>query len=184
VPSLGWTDTIAFLILPVLLVVSQFVSMELMQPKTSDPAQQQSNIVLKILPLMIGWFALNVPAELSVYWYWIVNNIVTTASSVFIRGQMKFEPSAAGSLSASSSTTMEKPKTIFAPPREKPSGFSQTSPTPFVPKDGVKPITAIDAEIVTMEKSAADDDDNDDEKESTSEPASESKPKNKKKGKR
>jgi YidC/Oxa1 family membrane protein insertase len=162
-------------------VVSQFVSMELMQPKTTDGEQPPGNIVLKILPLMIGWFALNVPAALSVYW--IVNNIVTTASSVFIRGQMKFEPVAAGSSSTSSSTTMEKPTTIFAPPREKPSGFSQTSSTPFVSKDAVKPITAIDAEVVSMEKSA-DDDNDDDENESTSEPASESKSTKKKKGKR
>ena len=43
-PSLGWDDTIAFLILPVFLVISQFVSMEIMTPKDS---QQQGNIVLK-----------------------------------------------------------------------------------------------------------------------------------------
>lgn len=31
-PPLGWHDTAAYLVLPVLLVVSQFVSMELMKP--------------------------------------------------------------------------------------------------------------------------------------------------------
>lgn len=31
-PPLGWSDTAAYLVLPVLLVVSQFVSMELMKP--------------------------------------------------------------------------------------------------------------------------------------------------------
>lgn len=31
-PPLGWNDTAAYLVLPVLLVVSQFVSMELMKP--------------------------------------------------------------------------------------------------------------------------------------------------------
>jgi len=31
-PPLGWHDTVAYLVLPVLLVVSQYVSMELMKP--------------------------------------------------------------------------------------------------------------------------------------------------------
>lgn len=31
-PPLGWHDTAAYLVLPVLLVVSQFVSMEIMKP--------------------------------------------------------------------------------------------------------------------------------------------------------
>ena len=151
VPSLGWEDTISFLILPVFLVISQFVSMELMQPKTDDPAQQQSNVILKILPIMIGWFALNVPAALSVYW--VVNNIVTTSTSVFIRNNLKVEPVMAGS--GTGSATMEPPATIFAPPREKPSGFGSPA-SPSVSSDGVKPLTAIDAEVLK------DDEDSDD----------------------
>lgn len=31
-PPLGWSDTAAYLVLPVLLVISQYVSMELMKP--------------------------------------------------------------------------------------------------------------------------------------------------------
>lgn len=31
-PPLGWSDTAAYLVLPVLLVVSQYVSMEIMKP--------------------------------------------------------------------------------------------------------------------------------------------------------
>jgi hypothetical protein len=31
-PPLGWHDTICYLVLPVLLVASQFVSMEIMKP--------------------------------------------------------------------------------------------------------------------------------------------------------
>jgi len=143
-PSLGWDDTISFLILPVLLVISQFLSMELMQPKTDDPAQQQSNVILKILPIMIGWFSLNVPAALCVYW--LVNNFVTTGTSLFLRSQTKFEPVSA-SASASSAATIEPPTTIFAPPREKPAGFGGGGEA-SIPRDAVKPITAIDAEVV------------------------------------
>jgi YidC/Oxa1 family membrane protein insertase len=152
VPSLGWDTTISFLILPVFLVISQYVSMELMQPKTDDPAQNQSNAILKVLPLMIGWFALNVPAALSVYW--VVNNIVTTATSVIVRNSIKPEPFKTGG--DAGAVTLEAPATIFAPPREKPTGFSAPSPSP-ISSDDVKPITVIDAEVVESDASDASD---------------------------
>jgi YidC/Oxa1 family membrane protein insertase len=41
---------------------------------------------LKFLPLLIGWFSLNVPSGLGLYW--IINNIVSTATSVLIRQQL------------------------------------------------------------------------------------------------
>ena len=86
VPSLGWETTIAYLSIPIFLVISQFISMNLMQPKSDDPQQQQANVILKFLPFMIGWFALNVPAALGVYW--VVNNVVTTASTLYVRNSM------------------------------------------------------------------------------------------------
>lgn len=151
VPSLGWEDTVAFLILPVFLVISQFISMEIMTPKDS---QQQGNIVLKLLPLMIGWFSLNVPAALCLYW--VTNNIVTTATSVIIRNSMKMEPVSMGS----GTTAVPPPKSeIFAPPplREKPAGFSN-APSP-APRDGVTPITSSSSVVIDAE--LADDDDDD-----------------------
>jgi len=51
---LGWSETIAYLILPVLLVVSQFISQKIMTPKTDDPKQQQTQKYLQFLPLLIG----------------------------------------------------------------------------------------------------------------------------------
>jgi YidC/Oxa1 family membrane protein insertase len=47
-------------VLPVLLVASQYVSMAILSPKNDDPAQASSQAILKVLPLMIGWFSLNV----------------------------------------------------------------------------------------------------------------------------
>lgn len=137
---LGWEDTIAFLSLPLFLVVSQFVSMQLMQPKSDDPAQQQSNLILKLLPLMIGWFSLNVPAALGIYW--VTNNIITTATSLIIKNTMQVQPVSVGGGSASSSRAAEPPS-IFAPPREKPAGFGATSTS------SAASAKAIDAEVVT-----------------------------------
>lgn len=42
--------------------------------------------VLKFLPLMIGWFSLSVPSALGLYW--ILNNFISTGTSVFIRNQV------------------------------------------------------------------------------------------------
>jgi len=139
-PALGWDDTIAFAALPVFLVISQVISMELMQPK--DPAAQQSNPVLKILPLMIGWFALNVPAALTIYW--VVNNIVTTSTTLAIRNSMDMTVApASGGASA-----VAEPAPIFAPPREKPAGFASSETAPVIDASGVKTITnVVDVEI-------------------------------------
>ncbi|XP_057782824.1 inner membrane protein PPF-1, chloroplastic isoform X3 [Salvia miltiorrhiza] len=83
-PPLGWHDTAAYLVLPVLLVVSQFVSMEIMKPpQTDDPNQKNTLLVLKFLPLMIGYFSLSVPSGLSIYWF--TNNVLSTAQQVWLR---------------------------------------------------------------------------------------------------
>ncbi|XP_041992612.1 inner membrane protein PPF-1, chloroplastic-like [Salvia splendens] len=83
-PPLGWQDTAAYLVLPVLLVVSQYVSMEIMKPpQTDDPNQKNTLLVLKFLPLMIGYFSLSVPSGLSIYWF--TNNVLSTAQQVWLR---------------------------------------------------------------------------------------------------
>jgi YidC/Oxa1 family membrane protein insertase len=143
VPALGWETTIAFLILPVLLVASQFASMQLMQPKSEDSAAQQSNAILKFLPFMIGWFSLSVPAALTIYWF--TNNIVTTATSLIIRNSMKVEPAAVAS---STPDVSSEQRTLFSPPPLKPEGFGASQQSRSRSLDGVKPITAIDAEVV------------------------------------
>ncbi|XP_075519848.1 inner membrane protein PPF-1, chloroplastic-like isoform X2 [Primulina tabacum] len=83
-PPLGWYDTAAYLVLPVLLVLSQYVSMEIMKPpQTDDPSQKNTLLVLKFLPLMIGYFSLSVPSGLSIYWF--TNNVLSTAQQVWLR---------------------------------------------------------------------------------------------------
>ncbi|TKY67338.1 Inner membrane protein PPF-1 [Spatholobus suberectus] len=82
-PPLGWQDTAAYLVLPILLVVSQYVSMEIMKPPQTDPSQKNSLLVLKFLPLMIGYFSLSVPSGLTIYWF--TNNVLSTAQQVWLR---------------------------------------------------------------------------------------------------
>lgn len=82
-PPLGWSDTAAYLVLPVLLVASQYVSMELMKPPQTDDSSKNTLLVLKFLPLMIGYFSLSVPSGLSIYWF--TNNVLSTAQQVWLR---------------------------------------------------------------------------------------------------
>ncbi|PKA65220.1 ALBINO3-like protein 1, chloroplastic [Apostasia shenzhenica] len=83
-PPLGWSDTLAYLVLPVLLVLSQYISAQVMQPpQVNHPSQKSSQVVTKLLPLMIGYFALSVPSGLSLYW--LTNNILSTAQQIWFQ---------------------------------------------------------------------------------------------------
>lgn len=107
-PPLGWHDTACYLVLPIVLVISQYVSTALLTPKTDDPAQQQSQAILKVLPLMIGWFSLNVPSGLGLYW--ITNNVVTTLTTVLIRRSVTPAMAGGGGDSDAPVVPVEPPK--------------------------------------------------------------------------
>lgn len=83
-PPLGWSDSFAYLVLPVLLIITQYISVQIMQPSQSnDPNLKTSQAITKFLPLMIGYFALSVPSGLSLYWF--TNNILSTAQQVWLQ---------------------------------------------------------------------------------------------------
>ncbi|XP_065866711.1 inner membrane protein PPF-1, chloroplastic [Euphorbia lathyris] len=83
-PPLGWHDTAAYLVLPVLLIISQYVSMEIMKPpQTDDPTQKNTLLIFKFLPLLIGYFSLSVPSGLTIYWF--INNVLSTGQQVWLR---------------------------------------------------------------------------------------------------
>eukprot|EP00960_Hanusia_phi_P036608 752418-Hanusia_phi.AAC.2 len=120
-----------------------------LQPaQSNDPAQQQTQQILKFLPFMstllppsrllilhpillfppalspltapsVGWFALNVPAGLGVYW--VFNNVISTGQQWYIRQQFKVTNITLLSLSSLSSL----------PPTHPPSSASLPSSTPF-----------------------------------------------------
>eukprot|EP00640_Fibrocapsa_japonica_P001464 CAMPEP_0113944870 /NCGR_PEP_ID=MMETSP1339-20121228/37415_1 /TAXON_ID=94617 /ORGANISM="Fibrocapsa japonica" /LENGTH=389 /DNA_ID=CAMNT_0000950211 /DNA_START=307 /DNA_END=1476 /DNA_ORIENTATION=- /assembly_acc=CAM_ASM_000762 len=110
VPPLGWPDTLAFLTLPVILVISQYISTQIMQPKVKpgepDP-MEQNQLLFKVLPLMIGYFSLNVPSGLAIYW--VANNFLTTGLTLFVRKQV--EAATAGPQVVTASSSTEAPPT-------------------------------------------------------------------------
>ncbi|PNT25369.1 hypothetical protein POPTR_008G182000v4 [Populus trichocarpa] len=83
-PPLGWSDTVAYLVLPAMLVVLQYMSVQIMQSSQSDdPNVKNSQAIMKFLPLMIGYFSLSVPSGLSLYW--LTNNILSTTQQVWLQ---------------------------------------------------------------------------------------------------
>ena len=90
IPPLGWHDTIAYLTLPVMLVIAQSISLKVLTPPSEDPAVQRTNAILKYLPLLLGYFALSVPAGLGVYW--VTNNLLSTLTTVSIKQYFKANP--------------------------------------------------------------------------------------------
>ena len=48
-----------------------------------DQTSQTTGLVLRFLPFMLGWFAMNAPAGLGLYW--VFNNVLTTVQTVAVK---------------------------------------------------------------------------------------------------
>jgi YidC/Oxa1 family membrane protein insertase len=84
-PPIGWDDASKYLVLPIALVIAQWISSAIISPPV-DPNAENAKIqkaIFLALPLMIGWFSLNVPSGLSLYYF--SNTFFTTAQQVFLR---------------------------------------------------------------------------------------------------
>ena len=84
-PQIGWDEASRYLLLPVLLVVAQFLSSAIISPPVdpNDDGAKTTKLLVSFLPLMIGWFALNVPSGLSLYYF--SNTVVTSAQQIWLR---------------------------------------------------------------------------------------------------
>jgi len=93
-PPLGWHDTAVYLILPVMVVVAQLWSNELTkqgQPKKPAGSEGDGSVetLVAVLPYLIGWFALNLPAGCALYW--VINTVSTTLVQMYIKSTLKME---------------------------------------------------------------------------------------------
>jgi YidC/Oxa1 family membrane protein insertase len=96
-PSLGWETTLAFGIMPVILVLGQSLTMSVLSPPVDDNASdeereqmEKTQGILKFLPLMIGFFSLQVPAGLTIYWF--TSNIFSLTQSLAVRKYYELNP--------------------------------------------------------------------------------------------
>lgn len=109
-PSVGWATAAAFLVLPILTVISQIIVQKMMTPPNPDPQQASMNQMMTFMPLMFGFFALQVPQGLALYW--VTSNIFSLIQQYFVTGWggLKSPPTAAEAVPASASDTPVDPK--------------------------------------------------------------------------
>lgn len=84
-PPVGWETAGKYLILPTALVVAQWISSAIVAPPV-DPNSDNANVQKALylgLPLMVGWFALNVPSGLSLYYF--SNTVFTSAIQIYLK---------------------------------------------------------------------------------------------------
>jgi len=96
-PGMGWETTLAFCVMPVVLVIGQAVTMKSLTPEPDDRMSdedkeqfEKSQGFLKFLPLLIGYFSLQVPAGLTIYW--LTSNAFTLTQSLAVRAYYKANP--------------------------------------------------------------------------------------------
>jgi len=115
-PAVGWPDAIAYLVLPVLLVVSQLYMQQMLTPPSTDPQQASMQSVMKFMPLLFGYFALIVPSGLTLYWF--TSNMLAMAQQYFTKTHLQGVDDAKLSGSVVSSPIPETP----VPANSAPSG--------------------------------------------------------------
>lgn len=84
-PPIGWEAASAYLSLPVALVLVQWASSLVTSPPI-DPKDDNASTqyaLLFFLPLMIGWFSLNVPSGLSLYY--LSNTALSAAQQIYLK---------------------------------------------------------------------------------------------------
>lgn len=90
----------AYLVFPLLAAITTFIQSKMLQmPPPMNPTDQElqtlqmQRTMVFISPLMIGWFALNVPAGLGLYWF--VGNVVSIIQQYLVVGWGQLWPSRA-----------------------------------------------------------------------------------------
>lgn len=109
----GIAGTIAYLVMPVLLIVSQVYTQKIMTPPATDPQQAQMQNIMKFMPIMFGYFALNVPSGLTLYWF--TSNILGVAQHYLTKTQYDKKPEAAGASVGSAPVPASTPSSGSVP---------------------------------------------------------------------
>jgi YidC/Oxa1 family membrane protein insertase len=120
-----------YLIFPLLAALTTLVQSRMLQmPPAPNPTEQEQQTaqmqktMIWLSPLMIGWFALNVPAGLGLYWF--VGNLVSIIQQSFVVGWGNVLPSRFRTVAGGAPST--------PPPSKGSAGGPRNGPPPKRPK--------------------------------------------------
>src|SRR5207237_2505692 len=109
----------------------------LQMPPSSTPTdqeqqtQQMQRTMLWISPLMIGYFALNVPAGLGLYWF--VGNLVSIIQQSFVVGWGSILPARFKTVAGGAPAAIDKGPAAGSPPNRPKKGPSNGQKRPKKP---------------------------------------------------
>ena len=81
-----WIYAAALLVLPILTVISQVIVQKMMTPANPDSQQSAMNQSMMIMPFMFGFFSLQVPQGLVLYW--VTSNVFALLQQLFVNRWM------------------------------------------------------------------------------------------------
>jgi len=79
--GMSWLEVGGYLVLPILTVVTQIIVQKMTTTSSSDPQQSAMNQAMMLMPLMFGFFAVQVPAGLVLYW--VTSNLLQLIQQYF-----------------------------------------------------------------------------------------------------
>ncbi|MGC8837180.1 MAG: membrane protein insertase YidC [Anaerolineae bacterium] len=114
-PRIGWGPALAYLVLPLLTVITQLLYQKMAQvgPTSQDAQQSMMNSMMMVMPIFFGYITLQVPAGLTLYW--VVSNIFSIIQQYFVTGWGGLRPSAATAPARAGSPPKREPKAQPAP---------------------------------------------------------------------
>jgi YidC/Oxa1 family membrane protein insertase len=117
IASVPYLPIPAYIVFPLLAGITTFIQSKMLQmPSPVNPTdqelqtQQMQRTMVIISPLMIAWFALNVPAGLGLYWF--VGNCVSIIQQSFVVGWGNLWPSRARALPGSAPSVAASNKAL------------------------------------------------------------------------
>jgi len=89
-PSVGWDTAVRYLVLPILLAVTQIITQKLSTSSSStddNPQAQMMNQMMWFMSLMFLYITLTLPAALSLYW--VTSNVLGIVQQLYVNRTMK-----------------------------------------------------------------------------------------------
>mmetsp|Transcript_95890 Transcript_95890/g.213314 ORF Transcript_95890/g.213314 Transcript_95890/m.213314 type:complete len:553 (+) Transcript_95890:84-1742(+) len=87
-PLVGWQNAGLYVILPILLIVSQYITSKVANPQQAQ-ASGPAGWLVNVAPLFIGYTSLVSPSGLGIYWF--MNNLLTNAQTTLIKNSLADE---------------------------------------------------------------------------------------------